>query len=113
MTADISEFPAMARAAEILDALDGHRQRQAFAFLAERYGWNLQPAAKKSTPAPNPDNRSEFAAIETAAEQLDELGPDQQRQAVALLAARYSWKVAASHKPPSKGFAPRRTFKRG
>ena len=46
---DVSEFPAMARAAEILDGLNGHRQRQAFAFLAERYGWSLQPSGKKIT----------------------------------------------------------------
>jgi hypothetical protein len=110
---EVSEFPAMARTAEILDGLDAHRQRQAFAFLAERYGWNLQPAAKKITPAPSPNNRSEFAAIETAAEQLDELGPDQQRQAVALLAARYGAKVVSSYKPPPRGFAPRRKHTRG
>lgn len=107
------EFPAMARAAEILDQLDGHRQRQAFAFLAERYGWNLAPAAKKITPSPNPNNRSEFPAMEAAAELLDELTGDQQGQAVALMAARYSWKVAASYKPPAKGFGPKRSYKRG
>ena len=113
MDQEVSEFPAMARAAEILDQLDGHRQRQAFAFLAERYGWNLQPSGKKITASPNKSNRSEFAAIETATEELDELTPDQQRQAVALLAARYGAKVAASYKPPSKGFGPRKKFSRG
>jgi hypothetical protein len=113
MTADVSEFPAMARAAEILNALDGHRQRQAFAFVAERYGWSLQPAAKKITPAPNRKNRSEFAAIETATDELDQLSPDQQPQAVALLAARYSWKVSAAYKPPSRGFAPRKRYTKG
>ena len=110
---DVSEFPAMAQAAQILDQLDGHRQRQAFAFLAERYGWNLQPAGKRIPATPSRNNRSEFAAIESAAEELDELSPDQQRQAVALLAARYSWKVSAAYKPPSKGFAPRRKFSKG
>jgi hypothetical protein len=103
----------MARAAEILDALDGHRQRQAFAFVAERYGWNLQPAAKKITPAPNPNNRSEFAAIEAAADELDKLGREEQGQAVAFFAARYGAKVTSSYKPPSKGFAPKRSYKRG
>lgn len=64
--------------AEILDALDGHRQRQAFALLAERYGWNLQPAAEKTTPTPSHSNRSEFAAIEAAADELDQLSADRQ-----------------------------------
>ena len=109
---DISEFPAMARTAQMLDQLDGHRQRQAFAFLAERYGWNLQPSGKKITANPSPNNRSEFAAIETTAEELDELTTDQQRQAVALLAARYSWKVSAAYKPPAGGFRPKRKFTR-
>jgi len=108
-----AEFPAMARASEILDALDGHRQRQAFAFLAERYGWNLQPATKKITPAPGQGNRSEFAAIEAVADELDELGREEQGQAVAFFAARYGAKVASSYKPPSRGFAPKRKHTRG
>jgi hypothetical protein len=110
---DLAEFPAIANAAQVVDQLDGHRQRQVCAFLAARYGWNLQPSAKKIAPAPNPDNRSEFAAIETATEELDQLTADQQRQAVALLAARYSWKVTTDYKPPGKGFAPRKKFTRG
>lgn len=113
MTVGVSEFPAMAQVAQILDALDGHRQRMAFAFLAERYGWNLSPTPKKILATPNPNNRSEFPAIEQAAELLDELSSDQQRQAVALLASRYNWKVAASFKPPSKGFAPKRKYTKG
>ena len=102
----------MARAVEILDQLDSHRQRQAFAFLAERYGWNLQPSTKKTTATPNVNNRSEFAAIESAADELDGLPSDQQGQAVALLAARYGAKVGTSYKPPSKGFAPKRKYSR-
>ena len=113
MTADVSEFPAIAAAAQVVGQLDGHRQRQVCAFLAARYGWNLQPSAKKIELAPNPDNRSEFAAIETATEELDQLTADQQRQAVALLAARYSWKVTTDYKPPSRGVAPKRKFTRG
>jgi hypothetical protein len=110
---DVSEFPAIAAAAQVVDQLDGHRQRQVCAFLAARYGWNLQPSAKKVAPAPNPDNRSEFAAIETTTEELDQLTADQQRQAVALLAARYSLKVTADYKPPSGGFKPKRKFTKG
>jgi hypothetical protein len=109
----VSEFPAMAQVAAVLDQLDPHRQRQAFAFLAERYGWNLAPSPKKIAPGASPHNRSEFPAIEQAAEVLDELTADQQRQAVALLAARYSWKVASSYKPPARGFVPKRKFSKG
>ncbi len=112
-TTDVSEFPALQEAARILDALDGHRQRQACAFFAERYGWNLQPSAKKITFSPNTNNRSEFAAIEQIAELIDPLNADQQRQAVTFLGARYSWKMAAAYKPPGKGFAPRRKFSKG
>jgi len=43
VTADVSEFPAIAAAAQVVGQLDGHRQRQVCAFLAARYGWNLQP----------------------------------------------------------------------
>jgi hypothetical protein len=110
---EISEFPAIANAAQVVDALDGHRQRQVCAFLAARYGQNLQPSAKKIAPAPNPNNRSEFAAIETATEELDQLTADQQRQAVALLAARYSLKVTADYKPPAGGFTRKRKFTKG
>ena len=114
MTAtDVSEFPAIAAVAQVVDQLDGHRQRQVCAFFAERYGWNLQPAAKKITPTPSPNNRSEFAAIEQIAELIDPLNADQQRQAVTFLGARYSWKMAAAYKPPGKGFAPRRKFSKG
>ena len=112
-TTDVSEFPAIAQAAEILDQLEPHRQRQAFAFLAERYGWNLAPSPKKILPTPTPNNRSEFPAIEQAAELLDQLTTSQQGQAVALMAARYGWKYAASHKPPARGFAPKRKFSKG
>ena len=113
MTGDVSEFPAIASAAQVVDQLDGHRQRQVCAFLAARYGWNLQPSGKKIAPAPSPNNRSEFAAIETATEELDQLTADQQRQAVALLAARYSWKVTTDYKPPAGGFRPKRKFTKG
>jgi hypothetical protein len=109
---DVSEFPAIANAAQVVDQLDGHRQRQVCAFFAERYGWNLQPSAKKITLSPNPNNRSEFAAIEQIAELIDPLNADQQRQAVTFLGARYGWKMASSHKPPSKGFGPRKKFTR-
>ena len=110
---DVSEFPALQEATQILDALDGHRQRQVCAFCAERYGWNLQPSAKKITSSQNPNNRSEFAAIEQIAELIDPLNVDQQRQAVTFFGARFGWKVATSHKPPSKGFVPRRKHTRG
>ena len=109
---DVSEFPAIANAAQVVDQLDPHRQRQVCAFLAARYGWNLQPAGKRITPAPNPNNRSEFAAIETATEELDQLTADQQRQAITLLASRFEWKIAADYKPPARGFAPKRSHKR-
>jgi hypothetical protein len=107
---DVSEFPAIAHAAH---QLDPHRQRQVCAFLAERYGYSLQPGAKKITVTPSKNNRSEFAAIETATEELDALTPDQQRQAVAILAGRFHWKVAAAYKPPSGGFKPKRKLSKG
>jgi hypothetical protein len=110
---DVSEFPAIAAAAQVVDQLDGHRQRQVCAFFAERYGWNLQPSAKKITPSPNPNNRSEFAAIEQIAELIDPLNADQQRQAVTFLGARYDWKLASSYKPPAGGFRPKRKFTKG
>jgi hypothetical protein len=110
---DVSEFPAIAAVAQVVDQLDSHRQRQVCGFFAERYGWNLQPSAKKITFSPNPNNRSEFAAIEQIAELIDPLNADQQRQAVTFLGARYGWKVASSYKPPSRGFAPRRKYTRG
>ena len=110
---DVSEFPAIANAAQVVDQLDDHRQRQVCAFLAARYGMNLQPSTKKIAPAPNPNNRSEFAAIETTTEELDQLTPDQQRQAVALFAARFNLKVAADYKPPAGGFRPKRKFSKG
>ena len=113
MTVDLPEFPAIARAVEILDQLDGHRQRQVFAFLAERYGWSLQPSPKKIVVTPSPNNRSEFPAIEQAAELLDELTNGQQGQAVALFAARYGCKVSAAYKPPKRGFAPKRKYTKG
>lgn len=107
-----SEFPALQEAAQVIDQLDGHRQRQALAFVAERYGWNLQPAAKKITPAPSMNNRSEFAAVEQLADLLDGLSHGQQSQAMAFFAARYGAKVAASYKPPSRGFSPKRKYTR-
>jgi hypothetical protein len=110
---DVSEFPAIAAAAQVVDQLDGHRQRQVCAFLAARYGWNLQPSAKKFATAASPNNRSEFAAIKTATEELDQLTADQQRQAITLLAARYDWKVTADYKPPSGGFTRKRKFTKG
>lgn len=113
MTADVSEFPAIANAAQVVDQLDPHRQRQVCAFLAARYGWNLQPSAKKVTTAASPNNRSEFAAIETATEELDQLTADQQRQAITLLAARYDWKITADYKAPARGFGPRKKYTRG
>lgn len=71
-TADVSKFPALEEATQILGPLDGHRQRQVMAFVFERYGWNLQPAAKKIAPAPtSPTNRSEFVAVEQLADLLD------------------------------------------
>jgi len=111
MTAS-SEFPALQEAAQVIDQLDGHRQRQALAFLAERYGWNLQPAAKKITPTPNPSNRAGFAAVEQLADLLDGLNAAQQGQAVAFFAARYGAKVGTAYKPPAGGFKPRRKFSR-
>ncbi|MDR3690905.1 MAG: hypothetical protein P4L46_16115 [Fimbriimonas sp.] len=96
-----------------MDALDGHRQRQVCAFIAERYGLNLQPSAKKSTFNPNPNNRSEFAAIEQIAELIDPLSADQQRQAVTFFGVRFGWRVASSHKPPSKAFGPKRGYRKG
>jgi hypothetical protein len=114
MTAtDVSEFPALQEATQILDALDGHRQRQVCAFCAERYGWSLQPSAKKITSSPNPNNRSEFAAIEQITELLDPLNDDQHRQAVTFFGVRFGWKVTSSHKPPSRAFAPRRKYTKG
>jgi hypothetical protein len=110
---DVSEFPAIGSAAQVVDQLDPHRQRQVCAFVAERYGWNLQPSGKKITFSPNPNNRSEFAAIEQIAELIDPLNADQQRQAVTFLGARFGWKVASSYKLPGKGFAPRRKFSKG
>ena len=110
---DVSEFPALQEATQILDALDGHRQRQVCAFCAERYGWNLQPSAKKITSSPNPNNRSEFAAIEQIAELIDPLNTDQQRQAVSFFGARFGWKVATSYKSPAKGFGPRKKYTKG
>ena len=110
---DVSEFQAIASAAQVVDQLDGHRKRQVCAFLAARYGWNLQPAGKRTTLAPNPHNRSEFAAIETATDELDQLTTDQQRQAITLLAARYEWKITADYKPPAPGPGPRRKFSKG
>lgn len=108
----VSEFPALEEAAGIVDQLDGHRQRQALAFIAERYGWNLQPAAKKIIPAPSKSNRSEFAAIEQLADLLDALSSDQQGQAVAFFGARYGAKIGAAYKPPSRGFSPKRKYSR-
>lgn len=106
----VSEFPAFERVARVVDPLDAHRQRQVFAFIAERYGWNVQPTARKILPAMNPENRSEFAAIETITDELDPLTKEQQGQAIALLAARYGAKVIASYKPPARGFSPQRKF---
>jgi hypothetical protein len=111
---NVSEFPAFERVTQAVDNLvDPHRQRQVCAFLAARYGWNLQPSAKKLAANPNPNNRSEFAAIETTTEELDPLTPDQQRQAVALLGARYSWKITQDYKPPAGGFTRKRKFSKG
>jgi hypothetical protein len=112
-TTDGSEFPAIARATEVLDKLDDHRQRQVFAFLAERYGWNLQPTAKKIMLTPSRNNALEFPTLQEAAELLDELTADQQRQSVALIAARYNCKVAAAYKPPARGFGPKRKYTKG
>jgi hypothetical protein len=61
-------IPGAEEAAQVLDQLDPHRQRQALALVAERYGSNLQPAAKKITPTPSPNNRSEFVAVEQVAD---------------------------------------------
>lgn len=47
--------------AEQLDPLDEKRQRQVLAFLAERYGMNLQPAVKPIRSGgfkPNPKRRT-------------------------------------------------------
>jgi hypothetical protein len=110
---EISEFPAIAAAAQVVDPLDAHRQRQVLGFVFERYGWNLQPSGKKIATTASPNNRSEFAAIEEAVEHLDQLTPAQQGQAVALLATRYSCKVSASYKPPAGGFKPKRKFSKG
>jgi len=112
MTA-VSEFPAFERVAQVVDQLDGHRKRQVCAFLAARCGWNVKPTSKKITRSPNPENRSEFAAIETVADELDQLTDDQRRQAVTLLATRYEMEITADYKPPSRGFAPRRKHTRG
>lgn len=59
----IVEFPVIARAAEILDQIDSHRLRRRHRLLAERYGWNLQPAEKKITPVVCKHNRRELPVI--------------------------------------------------
>ena len=111
---DVSQFPALEEATQILSPLDGHRQRQVLAFVFERYGWNLQPSAKKIAPAPtSPTNRSEFVAVEQLADLLDGVATGQHGPAIAFLAANYGAKVAAAYKPPPGGFGKKRKFTKG
>jgi hypothetical protein len=108
-----SEFPDLQEATQVIDQLDEHRRRQVMAFGFERYGFSLQPSAKKIIPTPNPNNRSEFAALEQLTDILDRIGSGQHGPAIAYLAANFGAKVAPSYKPSSGGFSKKRRFSKG